>query len=91
MSAEIILVFDFIIISLLLYPPKENYVVGYRTKRSMKNIENRKFSQKYFSKLWLIGSVNMVITQLIILIFMANIALEKGPFMILIISIIDYW
>jgi uncharacterized membrane protein len=97
MSKEIIsiLVFDFIIILipilLYFYPPKDiNYAFGYRTKRSIKNIKNWVFSQKYFSKQWILVSLIVIITQLI-LIFIANIDLKKEPPMIPIISMVEFF
>ncbi|WP_196890031.1 SdpI family protein [Aureivirga sp. CE67] len=97
MSKEIIsiLVFDFLIILipllLYLFPPKEiNFMYGYRTKRSVKNIENWRFSQKYFAKRWLFVPIIVILTQ-IVLYFTANIDLTKEPPLIPIISIIEFF
>jgi len=71
MSKELVavLVFDLLIVAipalLYLYPPKDiNVLVGYRTKRSMKSIENWTFSQKYFAKKWVIVPLIVVATQI---------------------------
>jgi len=44
-----------------------NPILGYRTKRSMKNLENWKFAQNYFSKNWLFSIPIMITTQVPIL------------------------
>lgn len=41
-----------------------NPILGYRTKRSMKNKTNWGFAQKYFSKNWLFSIPIMLITQI---------------------------
>ena len=96
MSKELIsiLVFDLFIfiIPLLLYlkPPKEISLFGYKTKKSMMNIDNWKFSQKYFAKKWLLVSVIVILTQLI-LFFTANIDLTSEPPVIPIISMVEFF
>lgn len=67
-----ILTLDIVLFSSLLlfyYIEKDeiNYLIGYRTKRSMRNLENWKFSQHYFSKNWLISIPIILLTQLPIL------------------------
>ncbi|SDE81581.1 SdpI family protein [Riemerella columbipharyngis] len=97
MSKEVIsiLVFDLFIVVipllLYLYPPKEiNYTFGYRTKRSVMNIDNWNFSQIFFAKRWLLVSVVVILTQLVIF-FTANINLTKEPPVIPIISMIEFF
>ncbi|MBL6663106.1 MAG: SdpI family protein [Flavobacteriales bacterium] len=68
-----ILIVDFAIFSSLIiyyFIPKDeiNPILGYRTKRAMKNINNWKFAQSFFSKNWLYSIPLMLITQLPILI-----------------------
>jgi len=102
MSKEVIavLVFDFFIVAipvlLYLYPPKDiNGLLGYRTGRSMKSIENWTFSQKYFAKRWMIVPVIVVITQ-ITFVISGSIDLsvgtddEEAPPILPIISIVEF-
>lgn len=97
MSKEIILilVFDFFIfiipLLLYLYPSKEmNSVFGYRTKRSTKNIENWNFSQRYFSKRWILVSTIVIITQFLLFLF-GEIDLKKEPPIIPIVSMVEFF
>ncbi|WP_353616915.1 SdpI family protein [Candidatus Ornithobacterium hominis] len=39
-----------------------NYAFGYRTKRSVMNIDNWNFSQIFFAKRWLLVSVVVILT-----------------------------
>ena len=41
-----------------------NPIIGYRTKRAMKNIENWKFAQTFFSKNWLFSIPIVLVTQI---------------------------
>lgn len=49
------------------HPPKEiNGIVGYRTKRSSRNLETWKFAHNYCGKLWMkLGAVLMIPTVLV--------------------------
>jgi len=102
MSKEIVavLVFDLFIVTipilLCLYPPKDiNILIGYRTKRSMKSIENWTFSQKYFAKKWVIVPLIVVATQIAFFIS-ANVDLSidtgsgEDPPIVAIISIVEF-
>ena len=52
------------------FPPKDiNAMMGYRTKRSMKNQENWDFAQRYSGKVWLIGGSIMLIGTMMIAFF----------------------
>ncbi len=42
------------LILLVLPPKKPNYIYGYRTKRSMKDLQHWKFAQQYSAKLMLL-------------------------------------
>ena len=57
------------------YPPKKiNWIVGYRTCKSMKNEENWVFANKYCGKLWIgIGLIMFVITLVLFVLFYLNI------------------
>ncbi|SFI47325.1 SdpI family protein [Halpernia frigidisoli] len=64
-----ILIFDLSIFSVILlfyfYKPKEiNYMIGYRTKLSMKNEKNWEFAQSFFTKKWIITIPIILITQI---------------------------
>ena len=51
------------------FPPKKiNYVVGYRTLKSMKNIDNWNFANKYCGKLLMITGFIMLLISFLILI-----------------------
>jgi uncharacterized membrane protein len=41
-----------------------NPILGYRTKRAMKNIDNWKFAQTFFSKNWLFAIPIVLVTQI---------------------------
>ncbi len=47
-------------------PNKINYVVGYRTSRSMKNADTWKFAQEYCGKLWFKTGLIMLVPSGII-------------------------
>ena len=52
------------------YPPSSiNYVYGYRTKRSMKNMETWVFAHKYFGKIWYISGLILIVVSIIPMIF----------------------
>jgi|GEM_PF-3000998 len=96
MSKDVVsvLVFDFIIaiipILMYLYPPKDiNALIGYRTKRSMENMDNWVFSQKYIAKRWMIVPVIVVVTQLILFIS-TDMNIDDDPPLIIIVSISEY-
>ena len=57
------------------YPPKKiNWIVGYRTRKSMKNEENWKFANQYCGKLWIkIGLIMFVITLVLFALFYLNV------------------
>jgi uncharacterized membrane protein len=47
------------------FPPKTiNKIYGYRTKKSMLNQENWDFANKEFAKLFMLGNVFTIITQI---------------------------
>lgn len=55
---------------MFIFPPKKiNYLYGYRTARSMKNIENWNFAQKLSSKLLMIIGIVAIVTGMIGTIF----------------------
>ncbi|MDO5105272.1 SdpI family protein [Capnocytophaga sp.] len=97
MSKEIIaiLIFDFLITGIILllhfFPAKEiNYFYGYRTKRSMKNIENWQFAQKHFSNQWIFVPFMVMVTQAL-LIFVGEIDLKKEPPIVPIVSMVEFF
>ena len=48
------------------FPPKSmNYVIGYRTRRAMKNQETWEFANRYFGKLFLITAVLLLFLSLL--------------------------
>ena len=50
--------------------PKEiNYTFGYRTKRSMMNIETWKFAHEYIGKLWFIFGLTLLLLSVVIMVF----------------------
>ena len=57
------------------YPPKKiNWVVGYRTRKSMNNEENWKFANQYCGKLWIkTGLIMLAITLVFYTIFYLNV------------------
>jgi uncharacterized membrane protein len=62
-----ITLFASIIIFYFINKDEINPILGYRTKRSMKNIENWKFAQTFYSKNWLFSIPIMLTTQFPIL------------------------
>ena len=59
-------VFLFAGILMFVFPPKKiNYLYGYRTTSSMKNIERWNFAQKLSSKLLLICGILLLITGIV--------------------------
>jgi len=59
-------VFLLVGILMFLFPPKKiNYLYGYRTRGSMKNIERWNFAQKLSSKLLLICGISLLITGIV--------------------------
>lgn len=68
-ASDILIPIIMIIAGFLLYkfPPKNiNSFFGYRTLRSMKNVETWMFAQKYSGKVWMItGFIVLVITALV--------------------------
>lgn len=58
----------FVIIGLIMYyfPPKKiNYLYGYRTKNSMKNLERWTFAQRHSAKLMMWCGVVLLITGIV--------------------------
>ena len=57
------------------YPPKKiNWVIGYRTRKSMKNEEDWKFANQYCGRIWIItGLIMLAVTLIIFGIFYSNI------------------
>lgn len=50
--------------------PKEiNYTFGYRTKRSMMNMETWKFAHEYIGKLWFICGLTLLLLSVVIMMF----------------------
>lgn len=68
MSGETSIILILLGISLIFYlfpPPKINYFYGYRTKRSMKNIDNWKLANKMAAKGMLtVMAINLVLSLL---------------------------
>ncbi|WP_166335118.1 SdpI family protein [Sphingobacterium chungjuense] len=91
---DIILIDLFIIaVPLLLYffPPKNiNSFYGYRTTRSTNNIENWRFSQRYFSKQWMLLAPVILVVQ-VLLIYFTDHDLKSKSSMILPISMALYF
>lgn len=59
-------VFLFAGILMFVFPPKKiNYLYGYRTQNSMKNLERWNFAQKLSSKLMMICGVLLLVTGII--------------------------
>lgn len=95
MTVEIIglLIFDFAIIltpfMLYYFPPKDiNPIYGYKTKRSMKNIKNWKFSQKYFARQFIPVPLIIIFTQFTLMLT-TNIDLKEEPPLIPLISVAE--
>lgn len=63
-----ITIFSSLILFYIIKPDEINPILGYRTKRAMKNQKNWKFAQSFFSKNWLYTIPIMIITQIPILI-----------------------
>ena len=50
--------------------PKDiNYTFGYRTKRSMMNMETWKFAHEYIGKLWFICGLTLLLLSVVIMAF----------------------
>lgn len=59
-------VFLFAGILMFVFPPKKiNYLYGYRTRSSMKNIDRWNFAQKLSSKLMMICGILLLLTGLV--------------------------
>lgn len=78
-------------------PKRINTLVGYRTRRSMKNMDTWKFAHDYCGKLWLkLGWITIILSALILVLFyqsnedtlvMTSNALIIIQFVILLISV----
>ncbi|WDF45495.1 SdpI family protein [Chryseobacterium sp. KACC 21268] len=63
-------VFLFAGILMFVFPPKKiNYLYGYRTSSSMKNIDRWNFAQKLSSRIMMIGGVILIVTGILGLLF----------------------
>lgn len=69
-------VFLFAGILMSVFPPKKiNYLYGYRTSSSMKNIDRWNFAQKLSSRIMMIGGVILIVTGILGLLFFKS---EEG-------------
>ena len=55
------------------YPKNINYLMGYRTKRSMKNEETWKFGNEYCGRLWFrIGFISLIPSMIVLIPFISS-------------------
>lgn len=91
---DIILIDLFILaVPLVMYffPPKNiNAIYGYRTTRSMKNIDNWRFAQKYVAKRWMLLAPVIIVVQ-VLLIYFTDHDLRSKSSMIIPISMALYF
>lgn len=72
------------------YPPKEiNGMVGYRTKRSSRNLDTWKFAHNYCGKLWLKVGIILVVPTIIVQIPFAKSSVNTISYVTIVIEIIQ--
>lgn len=82
-----------IIAGLFMYlkcPKNINYILGYRTKMSMKNQETWKFAHRLAGRIWFIAGINILLFSALIYIPFYNSSDEKLLVIMLILSFIQF-